>query len=367
MSGSTYVLTMLGEAPAVHTELLWWLGKVGRNPIAGIEAWGTRRGADQLRALVAGPAWRALQDAVGQLPTLEPEGSPPDVAYGFRIHEFEGEGGVLDDIRSEGAAARVNAVLHDRVRELRRSLKPGIVLLGSIAGGRKVMSAALQTAFSLQARPQDRLVHVLLHPALEVALREAGRLQEYSFPTAAWASATGVAQEEQVTVYDVPFPRVRGLVRGRLDLALDGLPWDEVWTALDRNSVRATRAVLRRSGAERWVYEVVDGVTGEVACAASLGRRAGATLAALASGAPDAGGKDLVDWLDRHDVAWAPPGGDVESRTSSLRGAIRDLRKGLRAAIPVGFDAYIPREGRYHVEGVEVLLDWGPPMRSRVL
>jgi len=41
----------------------------------------------------------------------------------------------------------------------------GIALVGSIAGGRKTMSAHLMTAFSVYARPQDRLTHVLVADA----------------------------------------------------------------------------------------------------------------------------------------------------------------------------------------------------------
>lgn len=68
-------------------------------------------------------------------------------------------------------------------------------LIGSIAGGRKTMSAYLLAAFSIFARPQDRLVHVLVRPA------QLERDRAFLYPTAMYPEAT-------LDLIDIPFPRL---------------------------------------------------------------------------------------------------------------------------------------------------------------
>lgn len=356
MPRAAYVMSVLGESPAVLSELLWWLAVRERTPIAGIEVWATGRGARRLRELVASEAWRALEDRTGVLPPLASDAAQTSAAYGFRIHTFASDGNVLDDVRSEAESNAVSAQLHDRVRDLRADLPDDTQLVGSLAGGRKTVSASLQTAFSLQAGPRDRLVHVLLHADLEAALRREGLLTAFCSPGARWAELSGVPVDDQVLVYDVPFPRIRHLVPRRLSAALEHMPWEEVWPALDANMGLDATARLIRTAKLRWRFEIIHPATGEGIYETKLVARPGAVLAAMASVGEGATASDVVAWLDANEVGWAPPSGnghDAETRQGALRSAVSNLRSAF-ADLPIGLERFGPPPQGFSVAGVEV-------------
>lgn len=353
---SVYVLAVLGESPSVLTELLWWLCVVERRCLAGIEVWATQRGERLLRELVAGRSWQDLQDQTGPLPKLQPSGAPREAAHGFRAHVFHDGANALTDVRSEVQSAAVSAQLHDRVRELRGQLPLRIGLVGSLAGGRKTVSAALQTAFSLQAGPSDRLVHVLQDERLEAWLSRTGKRNAYSLPTPEWEAESGIPLREQVVVYDVAYPRLKYLVARRLSAVLERLPWADVWPVLDANMGRHAHATLRRIGFQSWVYTISDCASGTTLFEVALGQRSGALLAAMASvpGAASAG--DLVAWLDQHEVGWRAPAGkgsDPVTRGAAIRGAATGLRDDLED-VPVGLERFVPPEQGFAVHGVAV-------------
>jgi len=342
---SAYIMCMLGSSPSILTNLLWWLATRERCAVAGIEVWVPRSGGDLLLELVASDGWRELQQHTGPLPSPELCEEPAH-SYGFRVHHHRLASRVLDDVRTAEEAGAVNAALHDRVRALRHGLPADIQLLGCLAGGRKTVSAALQTAFCLQARAADRLVHVVLDERFEQVLRRAG--EPYTFPTPAWAERSGVPMSEQIVVYDVPYPHLQRLVPPRLRDALEST-WDEVWPALEANTARETTGRLVRRGETRWTYEVVDGATGEVLFTAALAARPGATLAALAHATPGSTTYDLVTWLDAHEMGWTPPAargaGADELRAAPIRSALTKLREKLRE-LPVGLEAFVPAKGQ---------------------
>lgn len=340
---SVYVLCVLGESPTVLSNLLWWLAAVEQRPVAGIEVWATGRGARKLHRLVAGEAWSALQRVTGPMPALHSDAEPSS-GYGFRAHPHTLDGLTLDDVRSAEEAAAVSASLHDRVRSLRRELPPAIPLVGCLAGGRKTVSAALQTAFSMQARAADRLVHVVFDATVESALYAADRMPEYAFPDPRWEALSGVAPAEQIVVYDVPFPRLRYLVPRRLSDVLETKAWAEVWPLLEANMGRDARGELTRRGFQSWTYRIVDAGSAEVLFETKLGRRAGALLAAMAEAPDEATASDLVQWLDDHPVGWKPPteaGADEQTRTAAIRSAGTALRKALQD-VPVGLERFTP-------------------------
>ncbi|MEZ4322844.1 MAG: CRISPR-associated ring nuclease [Myxococcota bacterium] len=362
MGHGTFVLAVLGDSPSVLSELLWWMAAVDRCPLAGIEVWTTRRGAARLRDLVASEGWSGLQRCTGPLP--EPSfDADPSGRYGFRVHVF-GEHAALEDVRSERESAIVSATLHDRVRALRAELPAEIVLLGSLAGGRKTVSAALHTAFCLQGGPTDRLVHVLQDEGLERWLREQGRQREYAFPTDGWAAQSTIPTDQQVIVYDVPFPRLRLLVPRRLSDALERLSWTEVWPVLAANMGRHVRAVLRRVGDNRWRYEISDAQTGTLLFETGLGQRAGAVVAAMASVEPGASAADVAEWLDRARVGWTVPAGrgtDDELRAQAVRSAATAARRVLEPAIPIGLERFVPPLHTFVMAGIELDTDsWRP-------
>lgn len=360
MRRGAYVVSVIGESPAVLSELLWWLCARERTSLAGIEVWATGRGAERLRAGVAGPAWEALQHLTGPLPMLLSDGTAPDASHGFRVHRFTCEGRVLDDVRTEQESAAVAATLHDRVRNLRTALGAHIDIVGSLAGGRKTVSASLQTAFCLQAGPTDRLVHVLLHAELEARLRAEGCMADFWAPEARWEALSGVPVQEQVQVYDVPFPRIRHLVPRRLGRALNELSWAQVWPVLDANMGLGAVARLERTARLRWAYRVLDPASGQVLYQTRLKARLGAMLAALASTPDDVSAGELVAWLDVNEVGWAPPSGrghDDQTRERAVRSAVSSLREHL-ADLPIGLERFGPAstgfalgEGKVEVVG----------------
>lgn len=358
-----YILLVLGHSPAVLTELLWRLVGVERNSIAGIEIWTTRSGERRLQEVFDGPGWNALQDATGPLPPLEPAGTAPSDDHGTRVHVFTGADGPLDDVRTEEEALEVNATLHDRLRSLRASLPPKITIVGSMAGGRKTLSAALQTAFSMQADRGDRLVHVLLHSTLERYLQELTPEERgmYLFPTDDWAERSGVPTTEQVEVYDIPFPRLRALANPSLAKLLTERDWKDLWPELERNTGRRVTARLERDGI-RWRYILRR--EGAQPCTFSLPPRAGSLLAAIVV-SEDNTAQGLIDWLDERQkipkAYWTPKepkkADDFESRPGAIRTGVRDLRKRL-ADLPPGLEQFSPAMNDYTISPHIAVEDW---------
>lgn len=348
MAASVYVLAVLGETPAVVLELLWWLAVEERHHIAGIEVWTTAPSEAALRRLLV-DLWPQFERVTGPLPEVMPSG-PPASCPGLRIHTFDDDNGVaLTDVRTASESARVSAALHDRVRVLREELSERVTLVGSLAGGRKTASAALQTAFCLQARHADRLVHVLLHADLERWLREQRRMADFNFPSQEWAESSGVPLNEQVTVYDVAFPRLRYMVPRRLAAALDGLSWDAVWPVLEANIRHDPEATLCRVG-DRWTYTIVD-ASDNVLYAKGLTRRLGAVLAATVRVGGEPKAAELVAWLDARAFLWSPKPDDDTFRPDAIRAAFRDLRAAL-GNLPMGLEPFGPPQTGYGIAGL---------------
>lgn len=360
---NVYALATLGESPSVLSELLWWILVSQRLPLAGIEVWTTEGGCGLLDAAVRSSVWDELQALTGVLPAYEGRTLEPSSSFGFRVHVFEHDRCPLVDVRSQHEASIVGARLHDRVRDLRRDLPQHTAIVGSLAGGRKTVSAALQTAFCLQAGKWDRLVHILQHDQLERTLITERKRQDYWFPTVAWEQLSGIPCDQQIEVYDVPFPRVRWLVPRRISEVLDALDFTEVWPILDANLGRVATAHLQRTGYESWRYTLHDRDSNTPIKAFTLKGRAGALLAAMASiGLEDPQATDLVRWLDTHDVGWVPkyPNLGLEKRVGSIRQAANKLRQCLEA-IPVGLERFAPPEKGFALPGVDVDLEYLRP------
>lgn len=238
-----YVVAVLGESPAVLTELWWALHQRG-DRIVGLEIWTTLSGRSALSK--QGPRlFRQTAAALG-VPSILPDPLP---RYNERVttdalpRGFGTLGPNQDDLRTAADCAELSYALHDRMRDLYNEPCP-LPIVGSLAGGRKTTSAALQSAFCLHGRRNDSLLHVLLHADLEAHLREQRILPTYACPTEALAEQSGVPVADQVLLVDVPFLRVRELVSGH-SKALAGMLRDrdnrDLWRALPTESeVRAT-------------------------------------------------------------------------------------------------------------------------------
>lgn len=203
------VLAVLGVSPAVLTEFLWWLGAIGKTHVDGIEVWSTKKGVEAAQALIA-MHWAELRRSVasrgGSLPS-----EPTDVVYRC----FSPDTGGLEDIRTDGDAQLVLQQLCERVRDVHEKSPGPVVLHALISGGRKTMSAALQTAISLFGESEDSVYHVLLHPKIE---GDPELARPYVFPRGnlvvrdAEGVTTMVREDEQVSVHRQPLPLLRPLV-----------------------------------------------------------------------------------------------------------------------------------------------------------
>lgn len=204
------LLAVVGQSPAIVTETVWQLaqGPAPMRPTA-VHLVTTSEGeafsraqllgepqtlADGRPVLHVGPHWQRLAETLG-FPLPEPT---------FHVATRE-DGTPLADLRTGQDAARLADLLYRLIDSLTQD--DDLPLVASIAGGRKTMSADLQTAFSVHARPQDRLVHVLVEPP---ALERGG----FFFPTPE-------TPEARLALVEIRVPRLRRVIDGSL---LDGFP-----------------------------------------------------------------------------------------------------------------------------------------------
>jgi CRISPR-associated protein (TIGR02584 family) len=211
------LLVATGRSPQVITETAFELyRREGRQP-AEVHVLTTRVGAAHVRALLLGeearspvegtliePAenrWsRFCKDVLGR-------GGPVEIA----LHVPEsGPDAPVDDIRQRGDDTLFANQCYRLVEQLTRP--EALPLVGSVAGGRKTMSAHLMTAFSVYARPDDLLTHVLLgDPEFE-------RDPSFFYP-----KPGSPAYGQLLDLVRVRFPRLRPLLDADL---LEDLPDD---------------------------------------------------------------------------------------------------------------------------------------------
>lgn len=153
----------------------------------------------------------------------------------------EAAGREISDITAPPADVAFANACYARTAALTRPGEPPVV--GSVAGGRKTMGAHLTTAFSVYARPVDRLTHVLVTPT-----------SAESNPELFWPDPQD-PEAMQVHRVDLPFPRLHALLREDL---IAGLPSDRrdlegILNALEPHLAlnhTPTRVLLRLGGGE---------------------------------------------------------------------------------------------------------------------
>jgi CRISPR-associated protein (TIGR02584 family) len=221
------LLAVTGMSPSVLTETVWALA----HPIPGddskpiipnrVVVLTTSRGRDEIIRLLFSPnpilggknAWESLRESLGK------EGFPvkdklrfgktgDDIRVFTKPNSETNETFELDDIRTpEDNEAAANFILEN----LRGFVDdPEKQVIGSIAGGRKTMSALLYACFSLVGRDIDKLTHVLVNEPYD-------QLKDFFFP----AQPTGSIShrdggkfnpaEANIQLADIPFPNLRYL------------------------------------------------------------------------------------------------------------------------------------------------------------
>lgn len=358
-----YLIAAMGTSPGVLTELAWHLVRIGGHRVVGVEIWTTSFARKIVRnRLVEHGWWDDLRRAIGpdalpplhqgedlgrEVPCPDPGRSPS-----FRTYVFQHDGVPLEDVRGREDADAASEALYDRVRELRQQLPAHVQLIGSLAGGRKTMSASLQSAFSYQARPNDRLVHVLLHKTLEDQPYEV--LSNYAFPR---ETTLGVPVEAQVEVYDVPYPRMQAqrgklLTRPVFDHLFDRCSYRQSWRAIDLLLASPdVRAELRLHPHGHWTYTVRCG--DDVAHSVPLTPRSGRFLALLISKGGSASMDDVPDdWLSLGET-----GDDAERNAGRVRRWKANLLQETVALQATPFSEFLPMGGRQ---------PWTVPLASEV-
>ena len=207
----TILVVGMGTSPAVLTETVWELAHLAE-PVLPDEVLviATKSGRDMaLSALLAGEngVWRRL------LTALRDEGADIDGKLVFgaaSIHVIpDASGAEMDDLRTGDDNLRAADFMLGELRRYTES--PDTVVLCSIAGGRKTMSALLFSCMTLLGREGDKVYHVLLPPVFEQ-----GTEPTFFFPEPGvtyLAKATGrkyKASKVRSELFEVPFVRMRG-------------------------------------------------------------------------------------------------------------------------------------------------------------
>ncbi len=335
-----YIIATLGTSPAVISELAYALVTAEHYSIVGIEVWTTVAGRNRLIHWIEQGAWARLCEAVRErgfdapLPnpshqTVELSSVAAAVGRGerpFLIRVFEAGNEPLGDVRSSEDARVMDAKLFERVRALTQSIG-SVQLIGSLAGGRKTMSAGLQGAFSMLGRPNDRLVHLLLDPRVEEVVQTR---TDFVAPTNEFAQLAKVKVNEQITLHDVHFPRLLDLLaRGRwqrqtiADLISQDYPRFLESVSRHQGGLRAT--LRRRETTTEYVYTITsDRERVEPRCV-NLPQAQGRTLAALVLCGGQATLSQLVEKLREVNPSDAVDNNAVSQRLLGLRESLSQL------------------------------------------
>lgn len=196
------LLAVTGLSPQIVTETLYALTAAARFIPTEIHLLTTLEGARLAKAALLHPDGGQFHALLADYPQA---GNP--AFDDSRIHLIAGpDGAPLADIRTPEENAAAADAITALVAELTRDDHAALHV--SIAGGRKTMGFYLGYAFSLFARPQDRLSHVLVSPPFE-------NHPEFFFPPAAprrLATRDGRhvdTAEAVVTLAEIPVVRLR--------------------------------------------------------------------------------------------------------------------------------------------------------------
>ena len=249
-------LAVTGMSPAVITETLWALAHppadTGEAPLLPhrIVVLTTTAGRREVEAQLFTPrssfggvavwdAFRASLAAEGfELAGRLRFGTTPDDIRVFTTSDrSSGRTVELDDMRTPADNEAAASFILEQVRGFVED--PDKVVIASLAGGRKTMSALLYACFSLIGRDTDRLTHVLVSEPFD-------QLREFNFPAQPGGSLKhrdGTAHDPaaaRIEIADVPFVPLRYLFPRELGRPAGGF----------MNLVESCRAGVRARVAE---------------------------------------------------------------------------------------------------------------------
>ena len=198
------LLIAVGNSPQVITETVYCLARQVNPPLlpAQVEAVTTAAGENATRALLEGEGGRIDFRTGRPYPDAEDRWTPfccdmlgLDAPVPITYHVPRVHGRPLEDVLSILDDEQFGDTCYRVVADLTGKGQPPVI--GSIAGGRKTMSAHLMTAFSVYARPEDRLCHVLLWP------EEPALMRSFYYPT------DETPEYARLHLVDVLFPRMQ--------------------------------------------------------------------------------------------------------------------------------------------------------------
>jgi len=191
----THILVAtLGTTPQVLTEAFCYYHRHLGITFDEIHVFTTSRGADTLKRAVFGSKGafaRMCRDLRVR------QGS---VKFGPQtVHVMLGADGTpIEDVRT---TADGDAVADQMLTVMRQVCADPHTTVHAIAsGGRKVMSIYLHAMMQLVGRPQDKLFHILVHPALEAEILKQRRL-DFFYPNGPVRIGRLTISEEEVLAY----------------------------------------------------------------------------------------------------------------------------------------------------------------------
>ncbi len=205
------LISGIGTSPAVLTETVWCLAHQSV-PIVPDEVvvLTTESGKERLYAEILNgesPVWRRMCESLRE-DKVDIDGKLVFGKTSVRVIP-DAHGNEIHDLRSGEDNLRAADFMLQQLRQYTES--SDTVVLVSIAGGRKTMSALLFSCMTLLGREDDRVFHVLLPPEFE-----GGVTPPMYYPvkgvtyTNRVTGKTYKSEKYQSELFEVPFVRMRG-------------------------------------------------------------------------------------------------------------------------------------------------------------
>lgn len=210
-SKRTVLVAGIGTSPAVLTETIWALAH--QTPLVvpdEVVVLTTRPGKDKLcREILGGQpsVWSRMYESLSR-EKINIEGKLIFGDTSIRVMP-DAQGNGIDDLRSGEDNLRAADFMLQQLRQYTESVDT--VVLASIAGGRKTMSALLFSCMTLLGREDDKVFHVLLPSEFEGGVEPP---MYYPVEGVTYVNrATGKkykGDKYRSELFEVPFVRMRG-------------------------------------------------------------------------------------------------------------------------------------------------------------
>jgi len=175
-------------------------------------------GAKVLKATVLGPRGAFVRLCTDLGPSRRAVKFGPST-----IHVFTGaDGAPIDDVLTTADGDALAQRMLDIVRRICSDKDATVHAIAS--GGRKVMSLYLNAMMQIAGRPEDKLFHLLVHPAIERQIVDKRRRLDYFYPRGAVRiDGQTIPEQDQLAYIEIPL-----LTITTTDTLKRNLPWAEI-------------------------------------------------------------------------------------------------------------------------------------------